>query len=175
MAKIDIIYQGDTGKYQLIIERDGFNPQTCDFRLTLSWGFRGEHKVIKKDEMFHDEEWNVFFMFDSSKMLGKIAVECEYWVADSDIGYPAEGDATEEAWFRVNVDRQVLCLVSTSATACVPKVACKCPCGQEHFVHYQRTLRSDANSLYAIVRDNTLQVIRTSDGNIVRVKKHNLN
>lgn len=172
MANIDIISQGDTGKFQLIIDREDFDPELDEFKVRLSWGFYDEHVDIRKDEMFHDEEWNVFFMFDSEKMHGIITAECEYLVPDSDVAFPQEGDARDEEWYRINVDRQLLCLVTTSATACTQKCTNKC---NEHFVHYKRVLRSDANSLYAIVRDNTLQVIRTSEGNIVRVRKHNLN
>lgn len=173
MAKLDIIQQGDTGKYQLIIERDGFDPQTCDFTLRLGWGYRGEIVEIRKEDMFHDEEWNVFFMFDSRNMLGTITAECEYLVIDTDVTCTGEDNAGEYDWFRVNVDRQTFCLVTPSSDAKVQKGACRCSCREEHFVHYKRTLRSDANTLYAIVRASQ-EIVRTSDGNIVRVRKHNL-
>lgn len=173
MAKLDIIQQGDTGKYQLVIDRDGFDPQTCDFTLRLSWGYRGESLEIRKEEMFHDEEWNIFFMFDSRKMLGAITTECEYLVLDSDVEEAGVANTGEYDWYRVNVDRQTLCLVTTSANAMVQKGACKCSCREEHFVHYKRTLRSDSNSLYAIVRANQ-EIVKTSDGSIVRIRKSNL-
>ena len=163
MAKLDIIQQGDTGKYQLIIDRDGFDPQTCDFTLRLSWGYRGESLEIRKEDMCHDEEWNIFFMFDSRKMLGAITAECEYLVLDSDVEEASVANTGEYDWYRVNVDRQTLCLITT----------CKCSCREEHFVHYKRTLRSDANSLYAIVRANQ-EIVKTSDGSIVRIRKSNL-
>lgn len=173
MSKIDIIQQSDVAKYQLIIDHEDFNPETDDFTVRLSWGFYGESIEIKKNEMYHDEEWNVFFMFDSTPMLGMITAECEYLVPDSDMG-ANELVGTEEELYRVNVDRQVLCLVTTSATACLPKANCKCVCNTEHSVSYKRTLRSDARSLYAILRVD-FEIIKTSDDNIVRVRKHNLN
>ena len=163
MGKIDIIQSPDVAKYQLKIQRDDFDIQHDDFLVRLSWGFYGESLTIRKEEMFHDEEWNVFFMFDSTKMNGMITAECEYNVPDTDA---ASG-------YRLSVDRQLLCLVTTSATARLPKATAKCQCQEQHYVEYTRTFRSDATSLYAIVRVQP-EVVATSDGAPLRVRKHQL-
>lgn len=160
MRTLDIIQSGDIAKYQLIINRDGFDPHTCDFQVTLSWGIvnRGQ-LVIKKENMYHDEEWNVFFMFDSTTMHGMITAECEYYVIDS--------DATDDE--RLSVDRQILCLVADSGMAKLPR----CADSKDRMVMYKRTLRADAKSMYAIVRADG-DIVRTSDNDVVRVRKHDL-
>jgi hypothetical protein len=160
MKTLDIIQQGDIAKYQLIISRDGFDPQTCDFQVTLSWGIvnRGQ-MVIKRENMYHDEDWNLFFMFDTTTMHGMLTADCEYYVLDSDT----------ESGERRNVDRQILCLVADSGIAQLPR----CAESKDRMVMYKRTLRADAKSLYAIVRADGY-IVRTSDNNVVRVRKHDL-
>lgn len=170
MRTLDIIQQGDIAKYQLIISRDGFDPQTCDFQVTLSWGIvnRGQ-MVIKRENMYHDEDWNLFFMFDTTAMHGMLTAECEYYVPDSDMGYPEVGDATDEGWFRRVVDRQILCLVADNATARLPRCADK----KDGSVKYEPKDEADLRSLYLIVRADG-EIVRTSDNNVVRVRKHDL-
>lgn len=163
MEKIDIIQSPDVAKYQIMIEREDFDMQRDDFLVRLTWGFHGESLTINKEDMFHDEEWNVFFMFDSSNMSGMITAECEYNVPDTDA----------ESGYRLSVDRQILCLVTTSATARLSKAACVCKCLEQHYVNYKRTFRSDAKSLYAIVRVQP-EIVTTSLGEPVRVRKHEL-
>ncbi len=160
MSEKDIIQKGDVAKYQLIIDRDGFDPQQCEFKVTLSWGIvnRGV-MTIEREQMFHDEEWNLFFLFNSTTMLGMVTAECEYYVIDTDV----------EGGMRKNVDRQLLCLVADNGCAKLPR----CTCKHEGNVEYKRTMRSDANSLYAIVRVNGEQV-RTADHDVLRVRKHDL-
>lgn len=163
MTNIDIIQKGDVAKYQLTIQRDDFDMQQDDFLVRLTWGFYGESLTISKEEMFHDEDWNVFFMFDSTKMSGMITAECEYNVPDTDA----------ESGYRLSVDRQILCLVTTSATARLSKATCACKTLENHYVEYKRTFRSDAKSLYAIVRVQP-EVVTTSNGEPLRVRKHQL-
>lgn len=160
MTTKNIIQRGDIAKYQITIRRDDFDMQNDDFTVTLKWGIASpaSMKIVKAD-MFHDEDWNVYFLFDTSLMLGRVTAECEYIVPDTD----AEGGS------RKSIDRQVLCLVADNATAKLPK----CPVLGERYVEYQRTFRSDAKTLYAIVRVQP-EVVTTSNGTPLRVRKHNL-
>ena len=160
MTTKNIIQKGDIAKYQIKISRDDFDVERDDFSVTLRWGIASPDSMkIEKTDMYHDEEWNVYFMFETSGMLGKVTAECEYKVPDSD----AQGG------YRVSVDRQFLCLVADNATAKLPK----CPVLGEQYVTYTRTFRSDANSLYAIVRVQP-EVVTSSNGEPLRVRKHNL-
>ena len=160
MTNKNIIQRGDIAKYQIKIQRDDFDVERDDFSVTLKWGIAVPGSVkIEKTDMYHDEDWNVYFMFDTSGMIGRITAECEYKVPDTDA----------QSGYRTSVDRQVLCLVADSATAKLPK----CPVIGERYVTYTRTFRSDANSLYAIVRVHP-EVVNTSEGTPLRVRKHNL-
>ena len=160
MTTKNIIQKGDIAKYQIKIQRDDFDVERDDFSVTLRWGIASPDSMkIEKTDMYHDEEWNVYFMFETSGMLGKVTAECEYKVPDSD----AQGG------YRTSVDRQILCLVADNATAKLPK----CPVLGERYVTYTRTFRSDANSLYAIVRVQP-EIVASSDGEPLRVRKHNL-
>lgn len=158
MNKIEIIQQGDQAKFQLIIEREDFTMQADDFNVTLSWGFGGRKMVIRKEDMFHDEEWNVYFMFETTEMMGMVTAECEYFVPDSD----------SRTGLRREVDRQILCLVTTSACPMVQKCCCKY--ADKHNVTYIRRYHSDANTLYAIVRVDG-SVVRLEGGETLRVRK----
>lgn len=158
MNKIDIIQRSDEAKYQLKIEREDFTMEQNDFNVTLTWGFNGKKKVIPKENMFHDEEWNVFFMFDTSEMMGMVTAECEYFVPDTDSQYG----------YRREVDRQILCLVTDSSCPQVQKFCCKYV--EPHNVTYIRRYHSDTNTLYAIVRVNG-EVVRLKGGETLRVRK----
>ena len=106
MTTKNIIQKGDIAKYQIKIQRDDFDVERDDFSVTLRWGIASPDSMkIEKTDMYHDEEWNVYFMFETSGMLGKVTAECEYKVPDSD----AQGG------YRTSVDRQILCLVADNA------------------------------------------------------------
>ena len=70
MTTKNIIQRGDIAKYQITIRRDDFDMQNDDFTVTLKWGIASpaSMKIVKAD-MFHDEDWNVYFLFDTSLML----------------------------------------------------------------------------------------------------------
>lgn len=160
MANIDIIQQGDVAKYQLEIERDDFSMIENDFSVKLSWGLLGQSVEIPKDKMYHDEEWNVFFLFDTSEMLGQITAECEYLVTDSDT----------ESGYRREVDKRLLCFVNSSVCPRFPKKCCKCQDVNPRYVSYTRMTDSDLRTLYLILRADGKEV-RTSEEEIVRVRK----
>lgn len=101
----NIIQQGQPGKYQILIEHDGFSMTEDDFELKLTWGMRGESLTIPKSAMLQNEGGETFFTFATDAMVGKVEVECRFWVPDTDF---ADG-------VREEIERQPLCFVNTSA------------------------------------------------------------
>lgn len=101
----NIIQQGEMAKYQLQIEHPGFSMTENDFELILSWGMRGDTLSIPKSAMLQNEGGETFFTFPTREMVGKVEVECRYWVPDTDM----EGDAA------LMTERQPLCWVITDA------------------------------------------------------------
>lgn len=165
MNKIDVIQKGGVAKYQLTIEREDFSMDTCDFSVTLYWGLYGQSLKITKEHMVHDEEWNVFFLFDTSDMIGAVTAECEYWVPDSDVD--GSSDAAEQPTDRREVDRQRLCFVTD--VACTRLQCCKCE--GDGFVTYKRMMGNDMRTLYLIVRTKDKDPVVTAEGMVVRVRK----
>jgi hypothetical protein len=73
MTTKNIIQKGDIAKYQIKIQRDDFDVERDDFSVTLRWGIASPDSMkIEKTDMYHDEDWNVYFMFETSGMLGKV-------------------------------------------------------------------------------------------------------
>lgn len=101
----NIIQQGETAKYQVIIEHPGFSMTEDDFEIVLSWGMRGESLRILKSEMLQNEGGETFFTFPTKNMVGRVEATCRYWVPDTDM----EDDAAEMT------ERSPLCWVITDA------------------------------------------------------------
>lgn len=156
------IFQGELAKYQITITREDFDVQTCDFSIRLSWGMFGQYIEIPKSEMFRDEEWHMFFVFDTSDMLGPIKATTTYYVADTDV----------EGGMRECVDMQVIGFVTE--TACLQMQRRCNKCAKSKFVEFDRIYRSDARTLFLNLRTMSGEQLTTIDGSDLRVKKHNL-
>ena len=159
-----IVYKGDTAKWQVTIHHTDFDQQRDDYRVELRWGMFGKSMVIRKSDMFTDEEGHVFMMFDSSNMIGWVTARCFYDVPDTDM----------KSGIRREVDIKKLCFVTDSPC---PHFACDCESvyedGQEH-VTYDRVFRGDANTLFLNLRTVDQEPIMDSEGKQLRVRKHDL-
>lgn len=155
----DIIQQGEEAKYQITITRQGFDMNTDDFQLLLSWGMLGKSLTITKDECFSNEDDEWFFIFSTVNMIGKVTVDCEFKVPDTDY---ADGYRTES-------DRQILCFVAPTPLPqllCTPVAQCT-----DTTVVYQRTEDSSVYFPYSDLLDSQGNAIMTSDNMQVQVLK----
>lgn len=155
------IVPGELAKYQLIIEREDFDPAVNDFRATISWGLFGQSITITREQMFRDEEWHWFCLFDTTDMVGTLWAYTEYEVTDSDV----EGD------MRTCTDSQKIGIVSD--TPCCKK-HCRCKKKCDRFVRWERIHRSDAHTLYLNLLTSDGRPITDSNLEQLKVKKHNL-
>lgn len=153
-----IIQQGENAKYQVIIEHEDFTMTANDFRLTLTWGMRGESLTITKADMLENDNGQYYFTFDTTKMVGWVQVECEYDVPDDDF----------DSGYRTENERQPLCFVNTSS-----KLPSGCDCGLYDGTHvtYVRQTRGGLKTLYVILRDFSGNILRDLNGNILRALK----
>lgn len=157
------IFKGELAKYQLTITREDFDVQTCDFSVRLSYGMFGQYVDIGKNDMFRDEEWHVFFMFDTTEMTGPIKATTTYYLPDTDT----------DGGVRECTDVQVIGFVTDSS--CQQMQRCRMRCRRSEYVTFERIERSDASTIWLELRTKDGEVLRTSDGEILRVKKTNLN
>lgn len=156
------IFQGELAKYQITITREDFDVQTCDFSIRLSWGMFGQYIEIPKSEMFRDEEWHMFFVFDTSDMLGPIKATTTYYVADTDV----------EGGMRECVDMQVIGFVIETECALMQP---RCKSNQIlRFVSFDRIARSDAQTLFLNLLTVDGRPLTSVDGKHFKVKKSNL-
>lgn len=127
-TKNNIIQQGAEAEFQIEVRRTDFDWTTCGLCVNLSWGYRGESICIDKDDMSFDDEGRYYFSFDTSEMMGWVSSECRYETVDPD-------DAVDG--MRTNVDRQILCFVSSSPATnlgrCRKKVT-----GEKRYIQYTR-------------------------------------
>lgn len=132
----NVIVAGTEAKYFIDIQQDGFSMEEDNFTVELRWGIRPKSLMITKQEMTADTSGKYFFMFDTSKMLGKVTAICRYYVPDMD-----DPDGARE-----EVDEQRICFV---AVAPCPQLL-SCPkCGTSgHNVTYERTDQNDIASMY---------------------------
>lgn len=157
----NIIQQGEEAKYNIRIEREGFTMQDDDFRLTLVWGMKGEHLIIRKSQMMEDEAGNWFFTFPTKDMTGVVTVVCEYEVPD--------GDFADK--LRIEKEEQPLCFVNANSR--LPQMMKDGGIYNGTYVSYERRLRSDSRSLYVILRDATGAILRDMNGLVQRALKKN--
>ena len=158
MDKNRIVSRGDWAKYQIEITHADFLQSRDDYRVTLTWGMFGESVIIEKKDMPVDEDGKVFFIFDSTPMIGWVKAVCHYDVDDSDI----EGGVREE------VNYQWLCFVSAEPT---PRLCGEPEPGGDGHVTYTRVYAGDVNTAYLNLRDCDQQNILDSEGNQLRVHK----
>jgi hypothetical protein len=156
------IFKGELAKYQLTITREDFDVQTCDFSIRLSWGMFGQYIEIPKSEMYRDEEWHMFFVFDTSDMMGPIKATTTYYVADTDLA-----DNMREC-----TDMQVIGFVVDSECSLMQA---RCKNNQTmRFVEFDRIARSDAQTLFANLLTVDGRPVTSVDGKHFKVRKSNL-
>ena len=132
----NVIVAGTEAKYFIDIQQDGFSMEEDNFTVELRWGMRPKSLMITKQEMTADTSGKYFFMFDTSKMLGKVTAICRYYVPDMD-----DPDGARE-----EVDEQRICFVA--AAPCPQLLSCpKCDTS-DHNVTYERTEESGIASMY---------------------------
>lgn len=158
---IDILQQGEEGKYRIKVGTDTFDPDRDDFSIVLSWGLAGKELTIDKADMQRDYEGYWFFMFPTDGIVGMVTVECISHTSDED-----DPDGTLQ-----RVDRQRLCFVAV--TPC-PRLSCgTCSGGSQ--ITYERITGPDVTSAYQVLCDvNKLQLTVTGSQRL-RVLKPALN
>ena len=154
----NIIMQGEEAKYAMRIDAQGFNMETDDFNVTLSWGMMGRSLVIEKSQMTFSIDGYYYFVFDTSEMTGRVVAKCTYGVPDIDC---PDGIRTE-------VDEQLLCFVATTP---LPRFACVPAPGCEHKVTYERSDQSDVASDYQYLSTTEGDRLITADTEYILVLK----
>ena len=155
----NILMQGDEAKYAMRIDHDGFNMETDEFELELSWGLMNKMMTIKKSDMTWTIDGYFYFIFDTSDMVGRVTAKCTYLVPDIDC---PDGLRTE-------VDEQLLCFVCTDP---LPKVACvPAQSACEHKVTYERSDQSGVASNYQYLASTEGDRFITKDTEYILVLK----
>lgn len=132
----NILQRGDEAKYSVYINQEGFSMDTDDFEIELSWGMMGDTLTITKSEMIASIEGVYYFIFDTSKMTGRVTAKCTYYIPDVDC----------QDSLRTEVDEQLLCFVTDNP---LPRFACvPAPSACEHKVTYERSEQSDVATDY---------------------------
>ena len=153
-----IVNKGETAKYKITIRHDEFEQLRDDYKVILRWGMLCNSLVIKKSEMYVDEDGDTYFLFDTSNMIGLVSAWCKYKVPDQDL----------EVGYREEVDIQNLCFVIDSAT---PRFCGDFKTGGDGSVTYQRVYRSDVHTLFLNLRTNEGEYLKDSEGEQLRVRK----
>lgn len=156
--EIDIYQRGQWPKYRVTITDPDFNQKVDDYWFRLAYGMMGGETVVQKDELITDEDGTAYLAFDTTDMIGKVTVECHYFVPDSDF---ADG-------YREEVDMQMLCFVAD--TPCVQLMCCGCD-AREHRVEYKPVYGSDFSTAYLVLRTSEQEVLRDGEGNAFRIRK----
>lgn len=154
----NIIMQGEEAKYAMRIDTQGFNIETDDFNVMLSWGMMGRSLVIEKSQMTFSIDGYCYFVFDTSEMTGRVVAKCTYGVPDIDC---PDGIRTE-------VDEQLLCFVASTP---LPRFACVPAPGCEHKVTYERSDQSDVASDYQYLSTVEGDRLITADTEYILVLK----
>lgn len=150
-------------KFKVEITHPEFSQLEHDYSITLTWGHMGGSRVFKKSDLISDEEHNIYIVFDTSEMFGKVMAECLYEVPDTD----------RESGVREECDRQWLAFVASTPCVYFP---CDCECAEKDpHVVYTRVYRSDVHTLYLNLRtteDNGEHLnLLDSEGQQLRVHK----
>lgn len=160
MDKDRIIQQGDTAKFQVIIQHEDFDQQTDPFRVVVHGGIPDTPVTIDREDMLHDEDGNFFMLMPTAGLVGPLKAECHYTVSDSD--FPETGTRNE-------VDIQFLAFVTDSPC---PHIPCCGQCtGAYAHVQYKRVYGGDVNTAWLNLRTSDKQPIVDSDGRQLRVHK----
>ena len=145
----NIIVQGETVKYILLIDRQDFSMSNGDFQVELRWGLQGQTKVIKKSEMMEASSgW--LFSFSTDGMVGKVVAKCTWFYDDTDVS----------GAIRPETDEQIIAFVVT--TPCPKFQACP-KCTGDHDVTYTRIEESEITAKYERLVDCYDRPLITSD------------
>lgn len=153
----NILMQGEEAKYAVVIQYQGFDQETDDFKVELSWGLQGQTLTIERNQMISVIGGAHYFTFDTSDMVGRVRVKCTWYVPDIDC---PDG-------MRTVTDEQLLCFV---AAVPLPKFACvPAPSECEHHVTYERTEESDIASGYQYLVSSQNDRFITNDSEYILV------
>lgn len=160
MDKTRILQQGEEAKFKIAIA--DFDMDAGEFFLTLIYCYRRERVKIEKKDMLEDSGNEWYFTFPTDGIIGRIEVECEWHVPDTDF----------EEGYRVETDRQYLAFVATTPD---PQFVV-CPSGIDtHPVTYTREMQSSIADRYDFLMDSQQRILLTSDIDIILVNKSNNN
>lgn len=159
-----IIHRGDVAKFQLSISHEDFDQMYDDFYAVIHYGMFGNSIRIDKCEMTCDEDGSWFVFFDTSSMVGMLKAETHYMVHDTDI----------DGMLRDVTDFQHIGFVTEDP--CL-HFGCRHSCHNSCDAHvkWKRVFRSDTNTVYLKLRTSEHEPILDSDGEQLRVRKHNMN
>jgi hypothetical protein len=153
----NIILQGEEAKYAVLIQYPGFDQESDDFKVELSWGLQGQSLTIEKNQMITTIGSGHYFVFDTAEMVGRVTAKCTWYVPDIDC---PDGRRTV-------TDEQLLCFV---AAVPLPKFACvPAPSECEHYVTYERTEESDIASGYQYLITSQGDRLITTDSEYILV------
>lgn len=161
MNKNSIIPKGDIAKYQLIIRNADFDAAENDVFAILHYGMMGATKRISKNEMFTNEDGDLFVFFDTADMTGEVKAETHYVVSDGDM----------DSGTREEIDYQMIGFVTDAACPQFCK-SCKCNGGdEEQQVEWVRKQDSDLSTVFLFLRTRDKEPILDSEGKPLRVRK----
>lgn len=153
----NILQQGDEAKYMIVIDHEGFDADTDHFAVELTWGMSGQSLTLDKADMTEGDFGTFFFDFNTAAMLGKVVAACSYDIPDASL---PDG-------YRTEVNRQILCFVTTSPQ---PKLVC-CPVEPaQQDVIYTRVQTSDVTVNYSQLLTVNGEPILTADNEAIYVK-----
>lgn len=155
-----IIAKGDTAKYQLIIHNEDFEAAENDVFVILHYGMMGATKQVNKNQMFTNEDGDLFVFFDTANMTGEVKAETHYVVSDGDMS----GGTREE------FDYQMIGFVTDAACPQFCK-SCRCNGGEEQQVEWVRKQDSDLSTVFLFLRTRDKEPILDSEGKPFRVRK----
>lgn len=156
MEAKNIIQQGTTAKYAVSISREGFDSDTDDFAVRLSWGLMGKSVTIAKSDMTPVKDGRWLLDFTTDQMVGAVTAATMISVSDPDI----KGGTMQEA------DRQVIAFVVTTPN---PRLL-MCPDGEDgHCVTFERITEPDLSEEYQYLRDSKGRRLVTADNQYLLV------
>lgn len=161
----NIIQQGESAKYQIIISGEGFSMRENDFSVRLYWGMQGKTIDIAKEDMLQDEDGRFYIQFETSKMSGLVKAETTYNMPDPDF---ADG-------VRPEIERQPLCFVNPSSKLPMYGGAGDGYIFDGNHVTFIRTSASGVKSLYFMLRDIIGKYLKDSLGRQMFARKKERN
>jgi hypothetical protein len=156
MDKTRILQQGEEAKFKIAIK--DLDMAANFFGLKLIYCYRQEEVKITKEMMFTDSGGEWYFTFGTDGIIGRVDVECEWHVPDTDFD---EG-------YRVETDRQYLAFVAVTPD---PNFLVCPQSGTDRPVTYTREMTSSIADKYDYLMDSEHRVLLTSEMDIILVNK----